>query len=162
MQFLWFERLRRIVSLERFLRIAGSGLILVAALKGVSLYQEIYLFELKDPLLKFANNWQMTFASALTEAVVGLYLIWGRSAMRRLVVLGTLSHLFVLYRVGLLVVGYDQPCSCYGTLLEWMPERVEDWIPTFFGGFLLFMLAGTYVFGAWLFKQREVKSQGGT
>ena len=114
----------------------------LGVLKLIGLGQEIKFFTFPDPLLSFLNNWQTSLGSALLEIGLALFLWFGWSEKWKLLTLTGTTLVFLAYRFGLYWIDYAGDCTCYGSLLGWLPDWTEPWVRASFSGLLLGMTAG--------------------
>jgi hypothetical protein len=70
-----------------------------------------------DPLLGMRFRELMLF-TGLLEVIIALLCLLPARPRLGLILLAWLSTMFVIYRVGLWLIGWEQPCHCMGTLTD--------------------------------------------
>jgi len=76
-----------------------------------------------DPLFQFLSNRSLFLSVGGLELCVAAYLVLGRGIGAKLGMVLWLSSSFVLYRLGLIWSGVQEPCKCLGSLMDWLPLR---------------------------------------
>jgi membrane protein implicated in regulation of membrane protease activity len=98
---------------------------------------------------------QISVLAALLEILVAVVLIQQRHRKHHPWMLVWLASLFLAYRLGLYLVGYQGSCRCLGNPMSWLP-RGGWWLDPLLSGLVVVMLAsGLY---CW---REEVEKPGG-
>ena len=129
-----------------FLWIAVGLLVTTATLKFVSAASHVKLLYYYDPVLGQKNR-MVYIGAACFELLVAGYVIVVNKIVRKLFAILWLCINFLIYHLGLLLLGVQQPCSCLGNPAAWWP-----WLGTHQGSVtwvvLLFLLLGSLIFFA--------------
>lgn len=130
-------------TLIRFYLIAaGLLLILTSAAKIVSAFGVGRILQLPDPIFGIAYKYLFITVGAL-EFIVALICLFSKNTLLNSKLLAWLATNILLYRFGLLWVGYRKPCSCLGSLTgalhlsDHSAEMIMEII-------LLYLLVGSY------------------
>jgi hypothetical protein len=106
---------------ELFFRLSCAlVLTLTALLKLLTVAVDSDQLQAADPVLAFFPGWLLITITAVIELGVASYLIFGRVVQNQIKAIAWLSTAFVLYRAGLMAVGYSAPCTCLGLALSWV------------------------------------------
>lgn len=140
-----------------FLFSAGLLFFITAAAKLVSSFGTARILETPDPI--FGCSFRDVFRIVgLTELAVSIACFLVRGLRLRVVLVAWLATGFLLYRAGLILVGYHRPCSCLGNLTDaiHIPPMVADNIMK---GILAYLLIGSYalIFQSWLKKEGNLR-----
>jgi len=130
--------------MEKFIKSAVVIFAMTSSLKVIAATGEQGLLGAKDPLFNFLTARQLMLLTALIE--IGLVTLLTRpiQAMHKVLLIGTLSTVFVFYRVVLLLIGYRGPCACLGSLTAWM-GLTDSQVMMLTGGLALYLLFGSYI-----------------
>ena len=125
-----------------FLRFAGMLLILTATAKLISSFGSSGILETSDPVLKIRFRFLLWGVGGL-EVVVGLICLLGNKSRLQAGLVAWLSSMFLVYRFGLLWIGYQRPCPCLGNLTDalHLPVQAAD---TAMKIILAYLLIGSY------------------
>jgi len=139
-----------------FLYSAGALLLLTAAAKLVSSFGSTRILQMSDPVLALPFRYVFWLVSAI-ELGVAFACFFGKRVGLQAGLVAWLSTNFVVYRLGLLCVGYHKPCSCLGNLTDALhiPPQTADTAMKIILGYLLF---GSYATLFWLWKQKRKAS----
>jgi predicted membrane chloride channel (bestrophin family) len=86
--------------------------------KLYSAFGGVRLLEKPDPLLWFLTVREVIIIAAVLEFAVVYVLLWNKSIILGLASVAWLSALFLLYRGGLSMIGYQGPCPCLGNVTD--------------------------------------------
>lgn len=139
-----------------FLRFAGMLLILTATAKLISSFGSSGILETSDPVLKIRFRFLLWGVGGL-EVVVGLICLLGNKSRLQAGLVAWLSSMFLVYRFGLLWIGYQRPCPCLGNLTDalHLPVQAAD---TAMKIILAYLLIGSYATLFWLWRQKRKQS----
>jgi hypothetical protein len=108
------------LAIKWFARSVAIILFVTAAAKIFSVYRSGGSVTAMDPVFTFARADVLLVLVALLEIFCGILLcLFGKQGAQLLLIIW-LSALFLTYRVGLLLVGYSGPCSCFGKPQSWL------------------------------------------
>lgn len=98
---------------------------------------------LLDPLFLVDSNYVLT-GVAIVEIVIALFVYKLRSDILKALLLLWLAGNFVLYRIGLNMISWDESCRCFGSVINLIPVRKQtlDWLSL---ALLACMVAGSLV-----------------
>ena len=137
---------------QAFIYSAGVVLLLTGAAKLISSGGSARILETLDPItgLPFRELFRVVGAAELLASIACF------ACRDRLTPAGLVAWLasgFVLYRIGLLWVGYHKPCSCLGTFtdaLHLSPQAAD----TLTKSVLAYLVVGGYACLWWFWKNR--------
>jgi len=142
-------------SISIFIKSAGVLLIVTAAAKLISSFGPARIEDHLDPffVIRFRNFFRISGAIELVVAAICLF-----SANRKLQVgiIAVLSTNFLLYRIGLHWIGYNNLCHCLGNLTDALhisPHVADTAMKTV----LAYLLIGSY-YGL-IYLSREVEQE---
>jgi hypothetical protein len=126
-----------LTATAKFISSAGSGRILLE----------------HDPLTDFQFRNLFRIVGCI-EAAVALFCFCGKRTWLPAGLVAWLATSFLTYRIGLVMVGYDRPCSCMGNLTDALhiPPQAAD---TAMKIVLAYLLLGSYATLFWLWWQRK-------
>lgn len=105
-------------KIRLFIQSAGILLLVTAIAKLISSTGNAHMLNLSDPIL-FLSYRQVFCVIGTLELIIGVICLSNKSIGLQAGLVGCLSASFVVYRIGLIVVGYHMPsCSCLGNLTE--------------------------------------------
>lgn len=107
-----------------FITSAGILLVLTATAKLVSSFGSAPVQQDLDPLFHIQFKY-LLWSVSLIEFAVAAICTFGDSQKIQAGLIGLLAIQFVLYRLGLLLVGYGKICPCLGHLSEGLPISPE-------------------------------------
>jgi hypothetical protein len=97
-------------------------LLLTAAGKFVGAWRWDASLALADPLLPFLAPKQVIMCAAIAEIAVVIYLSFNNHPeTNKALILLWLCFLFLIYRIGLLCIGFRGHCKCLGYWGPWLP-----------------------------------------
>lgn len=145
---------KRLVRL--FVTSAAVLLLATALAKAVSAVGDAVILQGPDPIFGIALRTLLVVTAAIEGVVAWVCLRASRFTLKVELLLW-LSIVFVLYRLGLWVVGYDQPCHCLGTMTDALhisPGSADVGMRIV----LLYLLIGSGAARLWLRGQSETGS----
>jgi hypothetical protein len=109
-----------------------------------------------DPLLPFLAVRQTVGCAALLEIAVTAFLMFNRSVLNKAYSILWLCMVFVVYRVGLLVIGFTKMCPCLGYWGAWL-HLSQAQVNVISESLLLFMILGsaTIIVSEFLLSRRK-------
>ena len=151
-----------------FLYSAAIVLLFASVAKLISGFGHEKILLTIDPLtgFQFRNLFRIV---GCIETAVAFLLIFNKQIWLSAGLVSWLATGFLVYRLGLVLVGYHKPCSCLGNLTDALhiPPQTAD---TAMKIILAYLLIGSYATLFWLWRQRgkaegrmqndEVKSAG--
>jgi hypothetical protein len=144
-------------ELIRLFKISSGMLLLVTAIaKLVSSFGRAHILQNLDPIL--AMSFQHVFwIVGLVELIVAGFCFFDRRSRLQVSLVAWLATCFVTYRLGLVLVGYQKPCSCMGNLADALhiPPQIAD---TAMKIILAYLLIGSYATLFWLWRQKRKQS----
>jgi hypothetical protein len=135
-----------------FLFSAGILLSATALAKLVSSFGSAGILRMPDPVLGLPFRYMFLGVGACELAVAAVCFL-GKNVLWRAASVAWLALSFVVYRAGLVWVGYHRPCSCLGNLTDMLhirPEAADNAMK----GVLVYLLIGSGGTLFWLWKQR--------
>ena len=140
-----------------FLSVAGVLLLATASAKLISSLGSARILQNSDPILglTFRNVFRLVGAVELAMALVCLF---GKGIKLQASLVAWLATTIVAYRLDLVWIGYQKPCSCLGNLMDALhiPPQAAD---TAMKIILAYLLIGSYATLFWLWRQRG-KAEG--
>jgi hypothetical protein len=135
---------------------AGILLFFTAAAKLVSSFGDAKLLQHPDPLLGISNQHVFWFVSTL-ELAIALVCLSNRALALKAGLVAWLATVFIVYRLGLLWIGYEKPCSCLGNLTDLLliPRETANTAITVILAYLFMASYGTLF---WLWRQKRKQS----
>lgn len=137
--------------LRCFLYSSGTVLIIVAAAKIVSSSGSVRILENLDPVFAIPFRDVFIIVGGL-ELIVAAVCFFGRRVGLQAGLVALLATNFLIYRFGLVLVGYHKPCSCLGNLTDALhiPPQTADMAMKII---LAYLLIGSYATLFWLWRQ---------
>jgi hypothetical protein len=141
--------------IRAFLFSAGALLLITALAKLISASGGVHILKTSDPVLYLSFRHVFRVVGSI-ELVVALVCFFGKRPGLQTALVAWLATSFLLYRVGLLLVGYHKPCSCAGLgnltdALHISPQTADTAMKTI----LAYLLIGSYATLFWLWRQRK-------
>ena len=136
-----------------FLYSAGALLLVTAVAKFTSSFGHGRILLERDPLTNFQFRDLFRIVGGI-ETAVALVCIFSKRIWLPAGLVAWLATSFVVYRVGLLWVGYLKPCSCLGNLTDALhisPQTSDTAMKII----LAYLLIGSYGTLFWLWRQRK-------
>lgn len=148
-----------------FLRCCGVALLLTGTAKILSLASFKSCSD-RDPVFVFLSTCGFLLVGGVIEVLASCYLWFGKSAIRRQMLVILFGVNFFLYRVVLWWKAPGQSCSCAGPLLEKVPElsgALKLMVVVFIVGGVFFALwpALAAAYGRWSRNIRSLAFWGG-
>jgi hypothetical protein len=137
-----------------FFLYSGGVLLLITGLaKVISGVGSARILAEDDPITAIPFRYLFLGCGAL-ELVIAMICFFGKRSELGTGLVAWLATDFVLYRVGLLWIGYHKPCSCLGNLTDALhiPPDTADAVMK---GVLGYLLVGSYATLIWLARQRQ-------
>ena len=136
-----------------FIYSAGLLLAITAVAKFISSLGNAHILNYADPLLAISFRRVFWIVGTL-EVAVALVCIFGKSIRLQTGLLAWLTTSFLVYRLGLIWVNYQKPCSCLGNLTDALhiPPQTAD---TAMKIVLAYLLIGSYGTLLWLWRQKR-------
>lgn len=136
-----------------FIYSTGALLLLTAAAKIISSFGHGTILQTRDPLtgLQFQDLFRIVGG---IEVVVALVCFFSKRTWLPAGLVAWLATSFLVYRIGLVAVGWRRPCSCMGNLTDALhiPPQTAD---TAMKIILAYLLLGSYATLLWLWRQRK-------
>ena len=137
-----------------FLYLASIVLLLAAAAKLVSSAGSARILHEHDPMtnLEFATLFRIV---GVIELAVALACIFCRRLWFSVGLLAWLATCFLGYRIALILLHYNRPCSCMGNLTDALhisPQTADTAMKII----LAYLLIGSYATLFWLWRQRRL------
>jgi hypothetical protein len=141
-----------------FIYIRSSGLLLLitALAKIISATSSAQIMAISAPIVNISYR-DLFIMVGLAEFMVAICLLFGKNLDLQVSLLAWLSTNILIYRIGLIWVGYHKPCSCLGNLTDALhiPPQTAD---TAMKIILAYLLIGSYATLFWLWRQRRKAS----
>lgn len=140
-----------------FLFSAGALLLLTATAKCVSATGSSKILQNDDPIFGIPFR-AMFWTAGGIEAAIALFCLFAKNLVIPASLVSWLSTTFVIYRIGLVSVGYHKPCPCLGNLTDALhiPPQTAD---TGMKIILAYLLIGSYGSLLWLWTQHRRAAQ---
>jgi len=136
-----------------FIRSAGLLFLVTAVAKFVAAGGSALVLHKRDPVLGIPFGTVFWIVGGI-EVVVAFYCFFGKRPLLQSGVIAWLATNFVVYRLGLLWVGYHKPCSCLGNLTDALhisPQTAD----TVMKIILACLLIGSYGTLFWIWKENR-------
>jgi hypothetical protein len=129
---------------ERFIFSAGSLLLITGSAKIVSAFGKAKVLNMIDPILRISFGHLMLIVGIL-EIVISLFCLLTKRHYLCLCLVAWLGTCFLVHRLGLLWISYQEPCHCLGSLTDALhiSQQTADSIAKIILAYLLF---GSYFF----------------
>jgi len=141
----------RLIAL--FIYSAGAILVFTSAAKVISAFGNAHVLHTGGPIMQMSYRHMFLFVGAI-ELAIGLICFLSKSTQVNCGLLALLSTNFLIYRCGLVWIGFDKPCDCMGNLTESLhiPYSVAD---NAMKVILAYLLLGSYTGLFWFSRQRH-------
>jgi len=96
-----------------------------AAVKAMSIAQKEALFLLPDPLFSFLSTRVMLLGAIMMEITVGIILLKAWNTRVGVLSVLWLNSVFIAYRAAMSIIGYREPCWCFGRMYHWLGVKRE-------------------------------------
>lgn len=128
---------------RRFLVSAGVLLAVTAVAKMFSAIGPARALDMPDPLLGLPFR-QLLLLVGIVELLIAFFCLFTGRDRLSLRAVGWISTNFLVYRLGLLLIGWNHPCACMGKLagVLHLSDQAADNIMK---GVLVFLLLGSYL-----------------
>lgn len=138
----------------------GVLLFLIGFIKLIGSFASSRVFLTSDPIFGILYRDTLRIVGAF-EVGIALVCILGRHIGLQIGLVAWLATNFVLYRLGLVLIGYHKPCSCLGNLTDALhisPQVADNIMKVV----LAYLLIGSYglLFRQW--KQRRAAARSGS
>jgi len=146
---------RRLINF--FIYSAGILLAITAIAKLISSLGDAGILKNPDPILTISFQHIFWIVGAV-ELVISFFCFFGIRVELRLGLIALLATNFVMYRIGLILIGYLKPCPCLGNLtdaLHILPKTADTAMKII----LAYLLIGSYATLFWLWRQHR-KAEG--
>ena len=132
---------------------SGMLLSITAIAKFVSAGGGAHILQTSDPIF-FIPLHAVLWIVGLIELYIAMICFFGKRLSLQAGLVAWLATSFLLYRIGLVLVGYRKPCSCLGNLTDALhiPPQTAD---TAMKIILAYLLLGSYATLFWLWRQRK-------
>jgi hypothetical protein len=105
---------------DAYLKSVAILLFLAGAAKLISASQKLAVLTMPDPLIGFLSVRQIDNIVGVLEVVLAGYIFTPRKVLFQLGLVAWLSVLFIIYRIGLTLVGFRGMCPCLGNASSWL------------------------------------------
>ena len=141
-----------------FSRSAGVALAVTGVAKAWSAIGPAHALDAHDPLIGVPFR-QLMLLVGLAELLIAFFCLLTDRRQFSLVAVAWISTNFLVYRLGLWLIGWHRPCGCMGNLTDLLniSPRVADNIMK---GVLAYLLIGSYGILLWQRRQRHVPPPG--
>ena len=139
------------LSSHWFILSAGVVLVITGIAKVLSAFGNSKFLAVVDPTFGVTFG-KLMLAVGVAEIVIALVCFFSKRQTLALGLVAWLSTSFVIYRLGLLWMGWKKPCSCLGNLTDALhiPPQVADNIMKVV---LAYLLIGSYGLLFWQWKR---------
>lgn len=140
-------------TLRIYIQSSGVLLLITAFAKMISATASTQIMGTLAPIIKISYR-DLFIMVGLGEFMVAICLLFGKRVDLQVCLLAWLSTNILIYRIGLVWVGYHKPCSCLGTLTDTLhiSPKAADSIMKFV---LAYFLIGSYATLFWLWRQHK-------
>jgi hypothetical protein len=133
-------------------------LLITALAKLIGLSGGAKILALPDPIFALPFGYVFLIVGAI-ELAVALICLFGRRVNLQVGLIAWLATSLLMYRIGLVLVGYQKPCPCMGSLMDGLHisrEAGNNVLRVVVG----YLLVGSYAASYWLWKlHRKPKSE---
>jgi len=112
---------------RKCLTVAAVILWVTALIKLLSVFNTAGVITLRDPVIEFLKVKQLLVITACYELLCSWCLMSSKLERYHPLILISVASTFVLYHIGLVVIGYHGVCPCLGTITDWIPIS-QGWI----------------------------------
>jgi hypothetical protein len=143
---------------RRFIISAGVVLSITGIAKIWSGLGQARILVVPDPLIGIELGHLLSLVG-MVEVVIALACFFNKRQQLSIMSVAWLATSFVVYRLGLLWMGWHRPCSCLGNLTDaiHISPQVADNVMK---GVLAYLLIGSYTTLFWLWRQRRQLASG--
>lgn len=140
-----------------FVASAGAILAITATAKMISAFGSVRILSNPDPIFGISVR-ELLFMVASLELVVAVVCFRSNRVGLQAQLILWLSAMFVVYRVGLILLGQHSGCACLGTVTEVINVSQES-ADTVMKGILAYLLIGSSAILFWLRKSSTPKKE---
>ena len=136
-----------------FIYSAGVVLLVTAVAKLISGFGSAHVLQNLDPIMSLPFSRLMIAVGALELAIAGVC-FFNKSQMMAAMLVAWFSTALLVYRMGLLWMGWQRPCHCLGNLTDALhisPQTADTAMKII----LAYLLIGSYATLFWLWRQRK-------
>ena len=139
-----------------FIRTAAVILGITGVAKVWTAFAPTKVLAVADPFTGISFGHLMLTVGVL-ELIIAIICWFAKSLKLALVLIAWMATNFVVYRCGLLMIGWHKPCSCLGNLTDALhiPPQTAD---TAMKIILAYLLIGSYATLFWLWRQKRKQS----
>jgi hypothetical protein len=138
---------------RKFAVSVGAVLLITGTAKIWSSFGQTRVLFVSDPLFSIQYGYLLLLVGA-TELVIASVCFFCNRQLFSIGLVAWVASGFVVYRLGLLWMGWHRPCSCLGNLTDAIhvsPQLADD----FMKGVLAYLLIGSYVILFCLWRRRQ-------
>jgi hypothetical protein len=139
-----------------FICSAGALLMITGTAKLISASGDAQLLQNPDPILSVSFR-HVFWVVGVLELILAMVCFFGKRVGLQAGLVALLATNFVVYRLGLILVGYHKPCSCLGNLTDALhisPQTADTAMKIVLG----YLLLGSYATLFWLWKEKMKQS----
>jgi hypothetical protein len=106
------------LTLQRWFIFSAGGILLITGLAKIfSAHGNAKILDLSDPIFKISFR-RLMFLVGNLELIISAFCFFGKKIGLQISAIAWLAGVFILYRIGLMAVGYRRPCPCLGSLTD--------------------------------------------
>jgi hypothetical protein len=135
---------------------SAAGILLLASMaKLISSFGNGEILIEPDPILIIPFKWMLRIVGGLELIVSFVCFLPNRRTFLQAGLVAFLSTNFIIYRMGLTLVGYHKPCGCLGGLTQaiHMSPEISN---LFMEALSIYLLLGSYSILFWLWKRDSI------
>lgn len=102
----------------RFKVVAAWLLLATGVAKLVAVFGSVPILAEPDPLVGFLARRNLLLVAAVMEIAIAGYILLRKSQLKNLLLVAWLATVFLGYRLGLWVIGYQGACGCLGKVTD--------------------------------------------
>jgi hypothetical protein len=136
-----------------FIFLSGILILITAAAKVLSGFGSARVLQYDDPIFSISFQSLFLIAGAI-ELIIAVVCFIGNSFYLRISLIAWFSTCLLLYRFGVIWIGYHKPCPCLGNLTDALhiSPQIADMAMKII---LAYLLIGSYASLFWLWRQRK-------
>jgi hypothetical protein len=136
-----------------FIFSTGMLLLITAVAKFVSAGSGAHILQISDPIISIPFRIVLWIVGSI-ELCIAMVCLFSKRLGLPAALVAWLATSFLLYRIGLILVGYRKPCSCLGNLTDALhiPPQTAG---TAMKIILAYLLIGSYATLFWLWRQKR-------
>jgi hypothetical protein len=142
--------------MKLFLRLAGIALALAGLAKAFSAIGPARALDIADPLVGIPFR-QLLLLVGLVEFFIAFFCLFTDKRRTSLLAVAWISTNFLVYRLGLWLIGWHRPCGCMGSLSDMLhlsPHAADNIMKCV----LAYLLVGSYGILLWQWRQRRAEA----